>query len=788
MSVAGQDSGRNISGSNGNNGADWQSTACILCSQNCGLEVQLDGRSITKIKGDKAHPASEGYACQKAQRVDHYQNGVHRLTSPLRRCEDGSYEEISWDTAVEEIASKIIEIRDAHGGHALAQFGGGGQGNHLGGAYLSSLRAAMGTRYVYSSLAQEKTGGFWIDGKLFGKQNCHPAEDVENSDFVLFVGTNPWQSHGFPKARTVLQEIAKDPNRKMAVIDPRCTETAKKADYFLQVRPGGDAHLLLAMLGTIVQEGLENTQFIGNHCTEYDELRTVLSGVPIDEYAREAGVEPDAVRQLARDYATAERGCIRTDLGLEQTEHSTLNLYLAKLLFLLTGNLGKKGGNVFHTAFVPVIAHSKEPEEGGLTTKVTGMKEIGRLFPPNTLPLEIDTDHPDRIRGLFVDSGNPAMTAADAQAMRAALGKLELLVVVDVAMTETAREAHYVLPASSQFEKWESTFFSSEFPKNYFHLRKPILAPLEGTLPEPEIYRRILVAMGEIPASFPELEAAAVEHRKTPDQNIFPMALMSAVQDHPEWSKLAPIVLYSTLGKALPEGAASAAVLWAASQRFADMYTEDIKRAGIEDEGAGLGEALFNRILTSHSGTLISEGRYEDNLKFIKHRDGKIHLTIQEMLDEIEELSVHEPSEEFPMVLQAGERRAYNANQIIRTRAWRKKDQDGALRVHPDDAAALGLEDGGMAKVETSRGAIDAFVAITDEMRRGMVSLPHGYGMLEQRSDQIGDTERIGPDINMLSDLAYCDRIAKTPFHKQIPARVTALTSAEVKEAAHAVQ
>jgi anaerobic selenocysteine-containing dehydrogenase len=785
MSVAERKNGREI---NGKGSGDWQATACILCSQNCGLQVQLDGRSITKIKGDKAHPASEGYACQKAQRVDHYQNGVHRLTSPLRRCNDGSYEEVSWDTAVREIAQKIVSIRDTYGGHALAQFGGGGQGNHLGGAYLSSLRAAMGTRYVYSSLAQEKTGGFWLDGKLFGKQNCHPAEDVHNSDFVLFIGTNPWQSHGFPQARTVLQEIAKDPNRKMAVIDPRRTETAEKADYFLQVRPGGDAHLLLAMLGTIVQEGLENKAFIEDHCTEYDNLRTVLSAIPVDEYALESGVDPDAVRELAREYAAANHACVRTDLGLEQTEHSTLNLYLSKLLFLLTGNLGKKGGNVFHTAFVPVIAHSKEPEEGGLTTKVTGMKEIGRLFPPNTLPLEIDTDHPDRVRGLIVDSGNPAMTAADSQAMRTALSKLELLVVIDVAMTETARHAHYVLPASSQYEKWECTFFSSEFPKNYFHLRKPILPPLEGTLAEPEIYRRILVAMGELPESFPDLEAAAVAHREAPEQNTLPMALMSAVQENPKWSKFAPIVLYATLGKALPDGANSAAVLWAASQRFAKMYPEDIRRAGIEDEGAGLGEAMFSRILTSPSGTLISEGQYEENLNFLKHKDGKIHLTVPEMLGEIAELSAHEPSTEFPMVLQAGERRAYNANQIIRKRAWRKKDQDGALRVHPDDAAQLGLEDGGMAKVETARGAIDATVSITDEMRRGMVSLPHGYGMLEQKSDQIGDTVRIGPDINVLSDLAHCDRIARTPFHKQIPARVTALTATQVEEATHAVQ
>jgi len=212
------------------NTGEWKKTACILCTLNCGLEVLVDDRRILKVKGDKAHPGSEGYACQKPQRLDYYQNGKDRLTSPLRRRADGTYEEISWDTAITEIAEKLKSIRDTHGGHALAYFGGGGQGNHLNGAYGTCLRSALGTPYIYTSLAQEKTGGFWIDGKLFGKQNCHPTEDAANADFLLIIGSNPWQSHGFERARIVLRDIKKDPARSMIVIDPRRTETADLAD------------------------------------------------------------------------------------------------------------------------------------------------------------------------------------------------------------------------------------------------------------------------------------------------------------------------------------------------------------------------------------------------------------------------------------------------------------------------------------------------------------------------------------------------------------------------------
>jgi Molybdopterin oxidoreductase Fe4S4 domain/Molybdopterin oxidoreductase len=148
--------------------ARWAKTACILCECNCGLEVQVADRRLTRIRGDKAHPASAGYTCEKALRLDHYQNGRHRLTSPLRRRPDGTYEEIDWDTAVSEIAAKLAAVRDTHGGDKIFFYGGGGQGNHLGGVYGRALQAALGVRYFSNALAQEKTGEMWVDGKLYG--------------------------------------------------------------------------------------------------------------------------------------------------------------------------------------------------------------------------------------------------------------------------------------------------------------------------------------------------------------------------------------------------------------------------------------------------------------------------------------------------------------------------------------------------------------------------------------------------------------------------------------------
>ncbi|MGD9723650.1 MAG: molybdopterin-dependent oxidoreductase [Pirellulales bacterium] len=756
---------------------DGQKTACILCSLNCGIEVTVVDGHFTRIRGDKAHPASEGYTCQKALRLDYYQNGRSRVTHPLRRRPDGTFERVSWDTAISEIAARIQSIRAAHGGHALAYYGGGGQGNHLGGAHSTSLRIGMGTRYTYTALAQEKTGGFWVDGKLFGDQACHPTEDVEHADFLLVIGANPWQSHGFAKARSVLQEIAGDPQRKLVVVDPRRTETAQRADVHLAVRPGGDAHLMLAMLGTIVQEERYDREFIAEHTVGFDEIAAVLRAIPVDDYAREAGLEPDVVRQVARDYAAAERACIRTDLGLEHSLHSTLNTYLSKLLFLLTGHFGKPGTNVFHTALAPLIKHSPDPGAGGRTTKVTGAQEIGGLYPPNVLPLEIDTDHPQRIRGVFVESGNPLVTGADTQAYRDAFSKLELLVVVDVALTETARLAHYVLPAATQFEKAEATFFSMDFPQNYFHLRRPLLRPAEESLPEPEIHRRLAVALGVLPARFPMLTAIARVDRWFPRLRLFPLALAWTLKRRPKLAPHIALVLHETLGRAVPGDVPAAGLVWGLCQTFVRRYgTDCLERAGIRNAGAGHAEALFQRILNSPSGALISEHRYEDTWSFIKHRDGKIHLAIGPMIDEIRALEPAAADGEYPLVLQAGERRSYNANTIYREVAWRKQDTQGALKVHPRDAERLGLEDGGQAWCESPRAAVCARVAVTEEVPPGLVSLPHGYGMFEGKD---ANEARSGPAINFLTASEHCDALSKVPFHKHVRVRLRAVGADE---------
>jgi hypothetical protein len=187
---------------------DWRPTACVLCACNCGIEIQLDGRRFERIRGDKAHPSSQGYTCEKPLRLDHYQNGRYRLTHPLRRRPDGSFEQVDWDTAIREVAAGFAAVRDAHGSEAIFYYGRGGQGNHLGGSYSGAFMRTLGARYRSNALAQEKTGLFWVSDRMLGTM---ATGDLDHCEVALFVGKNPWQSHGIPRARPTLREIARDP-------------------------------------------------------------------------------------------------------------------------------------------------------------------------------------------------------------------------------------------------------------------------------------------------------------------------------------------------------------------------------------------------------------------------------------------------------------------------------------------------------------------------------------------------------------------------------------------------
>jgi anaerobic selenocysteine-containing dehydrogenase len=758
--------------SHGLNAPEWKSTACILCECNCGIEVQLggpDGRRFVRVRGDDAHPASRGYACEKPLRLDYYQNGPHRLTKPLRRRADGSFEEIDWDTAIREVAARFAAIRDAYGGESIFYYGGGGQGNHLPGAYGRSTRAALGSIHRSSALAQEKTGEFWVAAKMMGS---YSRADFAHCEVALFLGKNPWFSHSIPRARVTLRAISKDPERCLIVVDPRRTETAEIADIHLQVKPGTDAWLLAALLGVLVQEDLIARDWLTAHADGLEQVLSHFAGLSVADCCAACGVREELVRTTARRIAAASSLATFEDLGVQMNRHSTLVSYLHKLLVFLTGNFGKEGAAYLPTVFVPLAVGREGGGGAARRTPVTGARVIGGLTPCNVIPDEILTDHPKRFRAMLVESGNPAHSLADSARMREAIAALDLMVVIDVAFTETARLAHYVLPVASQYEKAEATFFNFEFPHNSFHVRRALMEPLPGLFSEAELHARLLEALGALPAdAVAALRAAWREGRQAFREQFF--ALAGA---NPKLVAIAPALLYRAIGDLLPKGLAEAAAVWALCQITAQRHPQSLARAGFTGEPGEAADALFDALLTSKSAVVFAVDTWEDCFARLGTPDRRIQLAVPELFDELDGLAAEPPpggSAEFPFLLSAGERRSFTANTIIRNPAWRKKDAAGALRMNPGDAQRLGVADGGRVRLSTRRGSAEVAVEVSDRMQPGHVSLPNGLGL--DFPDASGASVATGVAPNELTHSEDRDWLAGTPWHKSTPARVEAL-------------
>jgi anaerobic selenocysteine-containing dehydrogenase len=360
----------------------WHKTACNLCYVNCGIEVLVHEGHIEKVRGDRSSPKSQGYLCNKAARIPYYAHHKDRLTTPLRRRADGGFDAINWEVAIAEIAERVRNLVDRHGGKSMALYGGGGQGNHAGGAYAGAFLRALGSRNVFNALSQEKTGDFWVNGHMFGSQTCHTSEDVHNCDLLLVIGANPWIAHGFPNARDHLNHIRKDPARKLIVVDPRRSETAQMADLHLAVRPGTDAFLLGALLATLVRSDSIDHDFIGEHTVGFAEVKQALLEIPIREWAAAAEISLADLERCASMIAAAKAMVVRVELGIQQGVNSTLSSYLEKLLIMLSGSFGRKGTNQLHSWLQPLWGSSPSQR-----FSPTGDEVIAGLLPPTSSPM-----------------------------------------------------------------------------------------------------------------------------------------------------------------------------------------------------------------------------------------------------------------------------------------------------------------------------------------------------------------------------------------------------------------
>jgi len=739
--------------------SEWQKTSCVLCFNNCGLEVITEGSKIIKVRGDKENPRSQGYLCRKGANIAYFQNNPERLRFPLKRFGD-HFERISWDKALDEIATKLRETVQTHGPRSIAYMGGGGQGCHFEAAFGTRFLRGLGSRNHYSPLAQELTGFFWVSGKAYGRQNMHLFPDTNNSDFLVFWGANPMVSHDIPNAPVVLRNKKKEPGFLMAVVDPRVTETAKLADIHLRLRPGTDALLFKAMIKILLTEGPLARDYLANRVNGFETIQSWFDDVDVEENCRVCGLDVHAVRGFTRLFAT-RKTAMRSDLGILMGRHSTLNSYLELILFALTGRIGARGGNVFLGHLMPMGSHTPEEDPKTWKTVMTNIPLIMGVFPPNVMPEEIDNDHPQRIRALIVSGSNPLRSYADTGAYEKAFAKLDLLVTIEVAMTETAVLSHYVLPARSGYEKWDGTFFQWGYPDYYFDMRRPVVQPDGEQVEEAAIYVELAERLGMIPDYPPQLRQLAGDRAR------FGMALLEYLRTNPKAEPWLPYVLARTLGEEL--GSKNLAVLWGLLARYPMMHQEDVTRAGYKVSPL-TGEEIFRKILNTPGGVKIGVVDPENNLSVLKTPDMKIQVHFPEMESWVKEVTpaaeeIQLVNKEYPMVLIAGNHMEMVANTIMRDPAWNEGRRPCTLRINPEDAENLRIKDGDLVLVETEAGSARIEAEVIDSSFRGQVIIPHGFGLVHG-----GETH--GANVNQLAPAKNRDRLAATPLHRYIPCRV----------------
>ena len=738
-------------------------TGCVLCAQNCGLTVEVENNRIVKVTPDKSNVRSEGYFCRKGMNIAYHQHNADRLKYPLKKVGD-KFERISWDQAIDEIAEKLKSIVGQYGPRSFAYMGGGGQGCHFEAAFGVRLLRGIGSQYHYSALAQEFAGAFWVCGRTHGRQYLHDQPNVDKTDLLLVFGWNGMQSHQIPQAPRQLQRLSKDPDKLLIVVDPRLSETAKIADMHLPIRPGTDALLIKAMISIILKEGWEKKAYMDKHTSGFEQVKSLFENFDTRAAVQTCGLDFDQVREVARLYAT-RKSSLRYDLGIFMGRHSGLSSYLIVILQAICGRLGVEGGNVMNGHMMPIGSHTDERNPKNWRTMATNSFPVCGTFPPNVMPEEIMSNHPERLRAVLVAGSNPLRSYADTTAYEKAFQNLDLLVTAEIAMTETAALSHYVLPSRSGYESWDGTFFPITYPGIFFQMRRPIIEPEGEPLELGEIHLRIADKMGLIPPIPDSLYQAAEQSHAA-----FANALMEYAMTEPKALKSMPFVLGKTLGKVM--GSVHLAALWGMLQVAPKSFHEDAARAGFKP-GATLGEEMFQQIMDRPEGIWVGKVDAENNLASIKTDDGKICLHIPELLDELKSVdAVREEAalvmpRQYPLILMAGRHISTNANTLMRDPGWNEGKRVCTVAMHPADAEALKLKDGQQVRVTTEAGSEEIELEVTDTAKQGHVVIPHGFGM-------VYNGKKYGANVNRLTKNTHRDQFG-TPIHRFVPCRVEAI-------------
>lgn len=719
---------------------------CPLCEATCGLTLTIEGTTVTGARGDRDDIFSRGFICPKGASFGGLDADPDRLRVPLVRGEGGELREASWDEAFDRIAARIPALIEAHGPQAVGVVLGNPNVHTMAGSlYPPLLLAALRTRNVFTASTLDQMPKHVSSGLLFGDANAIPVPDLDRTDHLLLIGANPLESNGslctapdFPGRLRALRRRG----GTLTVIDPRRTRTARLADRHVAIRPGADALLLAAMAHVLLEEKLTDPGVLAEHLEGADELAVALADFTPDAVAAACDVDAATITALARELAAAPTAAVYGRIGSCTVEHGTLASWLVDVLNILTGNLDRPGGALF-----PLSATARAPREatpgkafapgkgfalGRWASRVSGHPEAKGELPTAALAEEIETPGEGRIRALVVLAANPVLSAPDGDRLDAALaGHLDFMVSVDPYLNETSRHADVVLPPPPPSQSAHFDFAFNSFAVHNQVRYTPAPVPLEdGRMDESEIHARLILAVSGMHGAPP-----------------------SAVDD---------LAIATAITKA------------GAPKELADELTG---RSGPErrlDLMLRLGPygLTLERLLAHPHG--IDLGPLKPRVpEILRTRSGRVELLPAPIAADLPRLRRALGDRPAPLVLVGRRHLRSNNSWMHNVVSLSGGSNVCTLQVHPDDAARLGLVDGATVRIESAGGGIEAPAEITDTVRSGVVSLPHGWGHSRPGTRMAVAAAHPGANVNQLLDGTLLDPLSGTAVLNAIPVTVT---------------
>jgi len=707
---------------------------CTLCEAHCGITVEVQEGRVLRISGDPDDVMSRGYICPKAAALADIHADPDRLRWPVKRVGD-RFLQVGWDEAIALAADGLRRIQERHGSDAVATYVGNPAAHTSAVIAAAFLRALLRTRNNYSATSADQLPQHMTSQEMFGHFALLPIPDIDRTQHMLVIGANPAVSNGSlmtaPGVRGRLQAI-RERGGKVVVIDPRRTETARQASEHVAVAPGGDPFLLLGMLNTMFADRLMRLGHLAGRVDGVGEIEAVAAAWPPARAAAHAGVDATTIARLAREFAAAESAVAYGRVGVCQQQTGTLTHWLINALNVVTGNLDRPGGAMFTTPAVDLVALQERIQGrtawGPRRQRVSGLPGFIGELPVAGLADEIITPGEGQVRGMLVYAGNPVISTPGGGRLDAAMAQLEWCVAVDMYVTETTRHADVILPPVSHLERSDvDVVFPLVAVRNFVRYNPAVLpAPPEG---------------------------------------------------HTDWEIL--MALAGRVGRGLPGAARNRAIASVGRLVSAERLVDVALRTGpygMLRRGPVRGLNMSTVKRARHG---IDLGPLRPRLPGLLRTPGKrLRLAPPPMVaaaGRLELLSAERDAaraDGYDLVL-IGRRQSRSNNSWMHNspRLMKGADRCTAL-LHPIDAKARGLADGDRVRVTSAVGAIEVPLKVSDEMRPGVVSVPHGFGHARAGVGWSLAARKGGSSVNDITDPAIVDRLSGNAALNGVPVRV----------------